>query len=170
MNKGDRCAVSFLLFAAAAACGRASPAPLPAALAPVSEQAELLYLTTSGIRDSGQVVVRDNAAYRDLWRRATSAQSNPVSAPAVDFSRDMIVMVAGGRMSPADQIHVDSVGVRRESTASGKPRDVLAVVYSVREACSRLNGDAFPVDIVRVQHYPGEVRFVAHRTRGSDCR
>lgn len=170
MKRLDRVVVSFLLFAAAAACGRASPAPLPAALAPVAEQAELLYLTTSGIRDSGQVVVRDNAAYHDLWQRATSAQPNAVPAPAVDFSRDMVVMVAGGRMSPADQIHVDSVGVRRESTASGKARDVLAVVYSVREACSKLNGDAYPVDIVRVQRYAGDVRFVAHRTRGSDCR
>lgn len=170
MHRADRWAVSFLLVAVAAACGRASPAPLPAALAPVPEQAELLYLTTSGIRDSGQVVVRDNAGYQSLWRRATSAQPNAVSAPPVDFTRDMVVMVAGGRMSPADQLHVDSVGVRRESTASGKPRDVLAVVYSVKEACSKLNGDAFPVDIVRVQKYAGEVRFVAHRARGSDCR
>ena len=170
MKSADRGAFLFLLFAAAAACGRPSPAPLPAALAPVSEQAELLYLTTSGIRDSGQVVVRDDAAYRDLWGRATAAQPNPVPAPSVNFTRDMVVMVAGGRMSPADQIHVDSVGVRRESTASGKPRDVLAVVYSVREACSKLNGDAYPVDIVRVQRYAGEVRFVAHRLRGSDCR
>jgi hypothetical protein len=170
MNSADRVAVSFSLLVSVAGCGRVSSAPLPAALAPVSEQAELLYLTTSGVRDSGQVVVRDNAAYQDLWRRATSAQSNAVPAPAVDFSRDMVVMVAGGRMPPADQIHVDSVGVRRESTASGQPRDVLAVVYSVREACSKLNGVAFPVDIVRVQRYAGEVRFVAHRTRGSDCR
>ena len=170
MNRAERRAVMFLLMVVAVACGRPSPAPLPAALAPVSEQAELLYLTTSGVRDSGQVVIRDDAAYHDLWRRATSAQQNAPPAPAVDFTRDMVVMVAGGRMSPADQIHVDSVGVRRESTASGKPRDVLAVVYSVRQACSRLNGDAFPVDIVRVQRYAGEVRFVAHRTRGSDCR
>ena len=170
MQRADRGALLFLLLAAAAACGRPSPAPLPAALAPVTEQSELLYLTTSGVRDSGQVVVRDNAAFQDLWRRATSAQPNPVPAPTVDFTRDMVVMVAGGRMSPADQLHVDSVGVRRESTASGKPRDVLAVVYSIREACSKLNGDAFPVDIVRVQRYAGEVRFVAHRVRGSDCR
>lgn len=170
MQRADRSALLFLLLAAVAACGRPSPAPLPAALAPVTEQSELLYLTTSGVRDSGQVVVRDNAAFQDLWRRATSAQPNPVPAPAVDFTRDMVVMVAGGRMSPADQLHVDSVGVRRESTASGKPRDVLAVVYSIREACSKLNGDAFPVDIVRVQRYTGEVRFVAHRVRGSDCR
>lgn len=170
MNRADRGAVFFLLVTVAAACGRPSPAPLPAALAPVTEQAELLYLTTSGVRDSGQVVIRDAAAFRDLWRRATSAQSNAVAAPTVDFTRDMVVMVAGGRMSPADQIHVDSVGVRRESTASGRARDVLAVVYSVREACSRLNGDAYPVDIVRVQRYAGEVRFVAHRVRGSDCR
>lgn len=170
MNRAERGAVVVMVVSVAAACGRASPAPLPAALAPVSEQAELLYLTTGGIRDSGQVVLRDDASFRDLWRRATAAQSNPVPAPTVDFTRDMIVMVAGGRMSPADQIHVDSVGVRRESTASGKPRDVLAVVYSVRQACSKLNGDAYPVDIVRVQRYAGEVRFVAHRVRGSDCR
>ena len=170
MRRADRIAVFFSLFAFAAACGRPSPAPLPAALAPVPEQAELLYLTTSGIRDSGQVVVRDDVAYHDIWRRATSAQANAVSAPSVDFSRDMVVIVAGGRMSPADQIHVDSVGVRRESTTSGRPQDVLAVVYSVREGCSKLNSAAYPVDIVRLQRYAGEVRFVAHRVRGSDCR
>jgi len=169
MNGVDRAVLSSLVCAMAAACSRASSPP-PATLTPVADQAELLYLTTSGIRDSAGVVARDDAAYRDLWRRATSAQSNPVAAPAIDFSREMVVMVAGGRLSPADQIHVDSVGVRRESTASGGAREVLAVVYSIREACSRLNGEAFPVDIVRVQRYTGQVRFVPRRMRGSDCR
>lgn len=158
---------------AVAACGRGSPAaPAPsfAPLAPLSDEARLFYDNGGGIRDSAQLVIRDSASFRDVWHRATAAQSNPAALPMVNFSRDMVIMVAGGRMSPADQLHVDSAGVRRESTASGKQQNVLAIVYTISQACRKFNGDAYPVEIVRVQRYAGEVRFVAHRVRGSDCR
>jgi len=159
-----------VLSIAIAACAHGSSAPTPAPLAPLPDDARLFYDNGGGIRDSGQTVVRDDAAFRDVWHRATASQSNPAALPAVNFARDMVIVVAGGRMSPADQIRVDSAGVRRESTASGKQQDVLAIVYTVTQACRKFNGDAYPVEIVRVRRYAGDVRFVGRRERGSDCR
>ena len=160
-------AAALLLCIASIAVAACAPPP-PAALAPLPEEARLYYDNAGGIRDSGQTVIRDAAEFNRVWHRATGQAGAP--APVVNFSHDMVLVVAGGRMSPADQIHVDSVGVRRESTASGKQVDVLGVVFTVSQACRQFSGDAYPVEIVRVRRYNGNVRFVGRRQRGSDCR
>lgn len=152
----------------AGACGRGGPAA-PAPLGPVPADARVFYDNGGGIQDSSQVVIRDAAALQAAWQRATATQSSPPAVPDVDFSRQMLLLVSAGRMSPDDQIHVDSVGVRREVAVSGGTRDVLAVLYTITEGCRRFNRDAFPVEIVRVRRYDGDVRFIGRRAR-AECR
>jgi len=162
---------NFLLLAAAlgaAACGGKAPPALP--MGPIPVEARLLYDNGGGIRDSGQVVIRDAGSLQDVWQRATSTQSTPPPVPQVDFQRDMVVAVSGGRMTPSDQIHVDSAGIRRERTPAGREEQVLAVHFTVTEGCTRINRDAYPVELVKLRRYNGEVRFLGRRQRAENCR
>lgn len=143
---------------------------MPAPLGPVPVEARVFYDNGGGIRDSGQVVIRDVATLQDVWQRATSTQSSPPPMPSVDFGRQMLLLVSAGRMSPDDEIHVDSVGVRREVAAAGGQHDVLAVQYTITQGCRRFNRDAYPVEIVSVRRYDGEVRFIGRRERATGCR
>jgi hypothetical protein len=83
----------------------------------------------------------------------TALQSNPTPMPTVNFARDMVVLVAGGRMSPADEIHVDSAGVRREATTGGKQQNVLAILFHCDGRLPQFTRDAYPVEIVRLPRY-----------------
>ena len=146
------------------------PAPASAPMPqPLSAAAMLYYDNGGGIQDSLRVVVREEATLREYWRRATSSQPSPPPLPAVDFSREMVVVVSGGRMSPADQIRVDSAGVRDEVSAPGVRQRVLEVVVRTVRACQSFNSDAYPVAIVRVQRVEGPVRFTERRERGAGC-
>jgi hypothetical protein len=138
-------------------------------LGPVPVDARLLYDNGGGIQEAGNTVIRDQATLVRIWEQATSAQSSPPPLPSIDFRTHMVLLVAGGRMSPADEIRVDSAGVRRESTPAGE-REVLAVVYTVSESCRRFARDAFPVEVVQFRRYDGDVRFIENRVRGPDCR
>lgn len=155
---------------AAAACGGGKAPPPPVPMGPVPVDARLLYDNGGGIRDSGQIVIRDSTSLRDVWQRATSTQSSPPPMPAIDFSRDMVLAVSGGRMSPSDQLHVDSAGIRTERTPAGTQQRLLAVHYTVTEGCTRINRDAYPVELVKIRRYVGEVRFMGKRERAANCR
>jgi hypothetical protein len=61
------------------------------------------------------------------------------------------------------EVRIDSAGVRNEKTADGKDRDVLLVHYTVTEGCKRSNRNGYPVEIVRVRKYNGEIRFTQDR-------
>lgn len=162
--------VSMFGLAALTACGGKSQPAAPAPLGPVPIEARVFYDNGGGVRDSGQIVIRDEATLRDVWQRATSTQSAPPPLPEVDFRRHMLLLVSGGRMSPDNEIHVDSVGLRRERNVEGREQEVLAVSYTITEGCRKFNRDAYPVEIVRVRRYDGEVRFNGRRERASSCR
>jgi hypothetical protein len=152
-------------------CGACGGGPRMAApLAVVPAAARLLYDNSGGIQDSAQLVIRDEETLRQVWGRATATQSDPPPVPQVDFRREMVLLVAAGRMSPDNEVRVDSAGVRREPTAAGRQQEVLAVVYTVTEGCRRFARDAYPVELVRIRRYDGEVRFTGRRERAADCR
>jgi hypothetical protein len=165
-----RCAAVTLGAMIAAGCSHASPTPAPAPLGPIAPEARLLNDNSGGMRDSTRLVIRDAATLTTTWKQVTALQGNPSPMPTVDFTRDMVVVVAGGRMSPADEIHVDSAGVRRESTVGGKQQNILAILFTVTQGCRQFNRDAYPVEIVRLPRYAGEVRFIGKRERGPGCR
>ncbi len=157
---------------AAGCLRRAAPAPAQAAapaLAPIAAPARLYYDNGGGIQDSVRLVVRDAATLASVWQRATSKQDAPPPAPTIDFDRDMILVAGAGRMTPDDQIHVDSVGVRKES-ADGKVRNILTAWVSTIESCRHFRADAYPVEIVRVRRFEGTVRFAEQRVKPTGCK
>lgn len=157
---------------ASAACGGGSPAGDVTPLAALSElrPADRLYYDNSGaITDSVRLVLRDRTAFEDAWTRATSHQSSPPAPPTLDFGEHMAVLVGAGRLTPEDRISVDSVGVRRVTDAGGESEDVLAVIVRTTVGCGRFDVDAYPVEIVRVPRFAGDVRFVNRRSRAENC-
>jgi hypothetical protein len=112
-----------------------------------------------GIRDSIRYVVRNATELADYWRRATSIQSAPPELPAIDFNRDMVIVVAAGRMTPEDQIQVDSLLVRRELMSSGARVETLTIVVRTVEGCRRFRTNAFPLQIVRARKFDGPIKW-----------
>jgi hypothetical protein len=157
---------------ALAACGGGGPATNITPLAALAElrPADRLYYDNSGaIADSVRLVLRDRVAFADAWTRATSQQASPPAPPAVDFGEHMVVLVGAGRLTPEDRISVDSVGVRRVTDAGGESEEVLAVIVRTTVGCGRFDVDAYPVEIVRVPRFAGDVRFVERRSRAENC-
>ena len=110
--------------------------------------------------DSARIVVRDSAAWQAIWQRATHSQPSPPPMPAVDFSREMIVVAAAGRMKPGDLIHVDSIGLHGSTTA---------LVVRTMVTCQPFPADAFPFEIVRIPRRDGPVQFIEHQARAQGC-
>jgi hypothetical protein len=139
-----------------AACHRGGIQPLT----PVPSDQRVYYNDGPAIKDSVRAIVRDTEMWRTLWTRATSTQPAPPPLPAVDFDHEMIVVVGAGRMTPGDQIHVDSTGVQGE---------YFVVWARTIQACRRFTAEAFPLEIVRVKRSDKAGRFYVTRERGATC-
>jgi hypothetical protein len=161
-------ALVFVLTPLLGACGGGAATPRP--LGPVPLEAQLFYDNGTAIRDSLTVVIRDVEGLRRYWADATRTQSSPPQVPQVDFGRQMVLLVAGGRMPQEFQIRIDSAGVRNEPTADRKQRDVLVVNYTVTESCRRSGREGYPVELVRIRKYEGDVRFTGRREPAANCR
>ncbi len=157
----------------AAGCRRGGPPPTatpPTAPAWTLLPTERVYYdNTGGIRDSVRLVVSDEEMLRQVWRRATAGQADPPPLPQVDFRREMLLVVGAGRMTPEDQIQIDSVGVRQETSPQGRREEQLAVFVRTTEGCRRFAVDAFPVEMVRVRRVEAPVRFVERRESAQNC-
>lgn len=114
----------------------------------------------TGFTDSARMAVRDAGQWLDVWQRATYSHPNPPPMPGIDFTQEMVLLVAAGRMSPGDQIRVDSVGIRND--------EYIAVVRTIVE-CEPFPADAFPMEIVRVPRTDRPVNFVERRARAAHC-
>lgn len=165
--------ITLLIFALVAllpGCGRGGGGPAqPPPPTPMPPPVPLYYDNGGGIRDSLRDVIREPARFASIWQRATSTQATPPSVPPVDFSRDMVIVVATGRMTPEDQIHVDSLLVRRELMSSGNREETLTIVVRTVTGCGRFRADAFPVEIVRARRFDGPIRWEERAVR-AECR
>ena len=157
-------------------CGRGGGAPAgltpersTASWATIPESALLYYDNGAGVQDSLREVVRDAATLNQIWRRATSSQSSPPPVPTVNFEREMVVVAATGRMTPNDMIRVDSTATREEVSGTRRQRIMEVVVHTVR-GCGSLTTDAYPVAIVRVPRFEGDVRFLERREQAEGCQ
>jgi len=154
-----------------AACRRGAPPAAPApSFNPVTTAERLYYDNGGGIQEAVRLVVRDAGTLADVWQRVTSRQVEPPPAPQIDFTREMLLVVAAGRMTPEDEIRVDSVGIQSETTATGRTEQVMAVIVRIREGCRRFNADAYPLEVVRVRRFDGPVNFIERREQATDCR
>lgn len=121
-----------------------------------------------GIRDSVRVVLRDRVALERQWQQATSPQSSPPATPTIDFEREMVILVATGRKTPEEEIHVDSLLVRREMNSQGENEETLTIVVRTVVGCGRFRTDAFPLTIVRARRFDGPVKW-DDRTQQKNC-
>jgi hypothetical protein len=125
----------------------------PSAMRPLAESAHLFTSENGAAGEPGLRVVRDRAAWEAEWR-ALQAGLAAGPAPAVDFARDMVVVVAAGEQSSGGH------RVRVDGTSPGP--DGTLVVHVTRTApgpgCMSTMAITSPVDVVRVPRAAGAVR------------
>jgi len=115
----------------------------PAGLAILTERHSnhLIQESYSGLRSALRAVVQDSAAFREIWERATLGH-RPL--PAIDFTRDMVIVAAmGARSSTGHAIHIQSV------RAEGPALQVRVLLAPAAPGCGRGMMETYPVDIVR---------------------
>ena len=120
----------------------------------------VLYSDQTGFRDSLRSVIRDPSGWVQAWQRATANEPSPPGLPTIDFTREMVIIVAAGRMNPGDVIRVDSVGVQG---------DLVVATVSVITECDPFPGEAYPMEIVRVTRDDRVVTFRDQRRRAAHC-
>lgn len=166
-----RSIVPLIALLVAGACGGgSSPPPGPAPMAPFPAPVRLYYDNTGGIADSVRMVIRDAQEFDRVWRQATSQQSVRPTPPAIDFTNEMVLVVGAGRMTPEDRIAVDSVGVSETMNAAGAMVETLSVIVETTLACQRFDIPAFPLEIVRLRRFDGDIRFVERTQQAQNCR
>lgn len=111
-----------------------------------------------------RAVFRDQAAWEAFWSRASGARQPAAPAPAVDFSRHMVVVVAlgtrpsGGYWVEVEGVYQSAEGLRVEALASAPG-----------EYCGTTQAVTHPLDAVLVARGAGQVTFrVSQVVR--DCR
>jgi len=121
----------------------------------------------SGFYDATRLVVRDSASWRAIWAWVVSSPvSNapllppPAEPPAVDFARQMVIVVALGQRGCGDEtVGVDSLYQDRAGLG-------LFVIVRTRDEGARPRGmgcageSVTPVDVVRVPLTVHSVHFV----------
>lgn len=110
--------------------------------------------TNSGIVKPLRVVIRDREAWLELWKDFSGPQPKPAPAPEIDFSREMLIVVAMGQTSSGGfMIMVDGVYERDNK--------LEVVVKSTGPGANCMTTQALtqPVDIVRLRKSDHEVVF-----------
>jgi hypothetical protein len=169
-SNGRRFVLAAAVAALAAGCGNAPPTarlgstgvqpaadqPLPtqpAAMRPLAASAHLYTSETSQGGEPGVRVLRDAAAWEGAWRELHAGlAAGP--APAVDFGREMVVVVAAGeRPSGGHALRVDAT-----STAPDGALVLHVTATAPGEGCMSTAVITSPVDVVRVPRTAGAVR------------
>lgn len=146
-----------------------APAPPPPPAQPYPAAVQIYYDNGGGIQDSLREVIKDAESFRRRWQQATSRQSSPPTVPAIDFNAEMVVLVAAGRMTPDDQIRIDSATVSRALDAAGADRETLNIVVQTTIGCRRFNAPAHPLELVRMRRFDGPIRFIERRAQVEGC-
>ena len=116
------------------------------------------YSSNSGLDQPGRIVVRDPSSWQALWGQIHRGRTPVPSVPAVDFSREMIVVVAlGSRSSGGYGILVDGANEARNAGLVVTVRSI-----SPGSKCGVTAAITQPVDIARVPRRDGEVGFLEH--------
>jgi len=158
---------------ALAACATADmPAPEDGSIAPLDGTPITLtrlrgdpfaYAFYSGLRDPAQLVIRDAAAWDQLWQRIHATMTPVPELPSVDFGREMVVAAAlGNRNSGGYDIlftgaSEDGASVRVELTESSPGTN-----------CATTQALTQPVDLAIMPIREGTLEFVVTR-RVKEC-
>ncbi len=160
MNQRVR-SVAVVLTAVTAACSHPeatlSPGTPGAPVPIVRLRAEpYSFAYNSGLDKTERIVVRDETSWQALWARINSGGSPVPPVPVIDFSQEMLVVVAlGARSTGGYGIHVDGAN---ESENAGVAVTVRSISPGPR--CATTQAFTQPVDIARVPRRDGSVTFV----------
>ncbi len=165
-----RLAGALVIAAGVVGCGGKTiqVAPPVARAWPVEASARLYRDDAAVLPDTIREVIRSQEAFAREWARATSALDQPPPPPDIDFSRYMVVFVGAGRSHPGDQIQVDSVGFRRETTPQNPGREIEVIYFVVRTVREPdpFPGDSYPIELVRVERSDAPVRWEERQSGG----
>ena len=157
-------AVALTLFAASCASPEQSTLPPGPNIPIVRLRAEpYSFEFSSGLNTPARLVVRDPVAWQSLWTQLYERRSPVPPVPAVDFSREMLVVAAlGVRSSGGYVILIDG--------ASGEGSNVTVAVRSISpgQGCAVTGALTQPVDIARLPRRDGDVRFL-ERSEVREC-
>lgn len=137
------------------------PAGMP--LTRFDERVASSFRHLSGLHSERLMAIRNSGEWLGQWRRI-NARQDPPPLPAVDFSREMLLMAAMGRQPTGGyRVVIDKV-----IEQSG---ELLAFVRFVSpgRGCGAIAAVTSPADIVRVPVSPKNVRWVVER-QAADCR
>jgi hypothetical protein len=118
----------------------------------------------SGISDRRRLVIRDMAAWTQLWNEATQQRAPRPPVPQVDFTRDVLIVASmGSRPTGGYGIEIPNV------YESGGQRYVVVREISPAANCILPQAVSAPVVAVRVSRHAGATTFVEEtRTRSCD--
>jgi hypothetical protein len=148
-----------LMLAALAACAESPAGGLPlvdlpgqaVAVTPVGERYPSYY---SGFEQSARIVVEDAEEWAQVWSRLWNNQHPVPPLPAVDFSREVVVVAAmGTRPNGGYSIRVQAAAVHEGSLT------VRVVETSPGSRCVTTQAITTPTDVVRVARSGLPVRF-----------
>lgn len=135
---------------------------LPAPFRPVPEAQGMRF--NSGMAERERLVIRDGAAWADVWSRIASPFRPAPPVPAVDFDRNVVIVASmGAQGSSGYAIAVDEVQI-----AGGEAR-VSVTEESPASGCIVLAEITDPVAVVAGPRFPGQSTFV-ERTSRHECR
>jgi len=146
-----------LALAATVAACRPTPTPqlgdTTRAAVRAAPPTQLARATQTGYDAPAELAIRDATPWDDAWRRLHPGDAPP--APAVDFGREMVVVVAlGQRPTGGVDVAIDSAVVA--------PDDGATVHYTVREpgaGCMAAQVITTPATAARVARAAGTVTF-----------
>jgi PrcB C-terminal len=165
MNSFVRIA-SLVLVTTSIACAAPSITGAPGASVPIVRLRADPYAFTfvSGLDKPAQLVVRDAVTWQAIWSQINSPYSALLPLPAVDFSREMIVVVALGSRSTGGY----NILITGASEAAGGGTVFTINSDSPGSQCATTQAFTQPVDIARVPLRSGVDRFIEHE-RVRDC-
>ncbi|NOT33285.1 MAG: protease complex subunit PrcB family protein [Candidatus Eisenbacteria bacterium] len=118
---------------------------------------------TSGLTSPLRAVINDQAALEQMWTTAFAAVGSPPQIPTIDFTKEMVVVVAlGQRASGGYSIQVADAKMSRGALVI----DVL--LKSPGNRCAVTLSFTEPLDIVKIARVSGSVRF-EDRSRVQSC-
>ena len=166
MNSFVRMAcVAFAILLSACATSEMSTSP-PGDSVPIVRLRSDPYSFTfvSGFDRPARLVVRDAANWQTIWAQTFKGGSVP-TIPVVDFSREMLVVVALGSHSSG------GYGILIDGASEAATGNISIAVRSISPGarCGVTAAFTQPVDIARMPRRDGAVSFV-ERSQVTDCR
>ena len=102
--------------------------------------------TNSGIVKRLRIVIRDRDAWVELWKQLSSKQFPQPPLPEIDFSREMLIVVAMGEQGTGGfSISVDGVYEKNNKI------EVIVKSFRPGKKCMLTQALTQPVDVVRLK-------------------